>query len=846
MTTTKIPQLAPLTTALDGSEEFEIARNSVSRRLTSINLFKAVGILPGLSGSGNPTPPSGFRIPLYGVSDGQPYSCTLDQAISVTTGTVPAGGTTGQVLTKSSDADYDTTWASNANGDVFGPASSTDNAIARFDLATGKIIQNSGVVVDDSNNMTGVGTLASGAHAVTSSSASAFVVGANGATNPALTVDASASSVATGLNIAGAAAGSRALLSVLSSGTNEGLSIDAKGSGTVRFGATSTGAIEFSRNAVPTASDGASLGTASLNWSDAFLASGAVINFANGDVTVTHSSDILTFSGASTGYRFENPIVADLVGNAVQYMLHDPTILGTVGTSPGNVQNTKYIQGFTPSRQTNGPVGEPIYIDNVWSVGVNWMQGQRPNTSYGGFGYQMESRFYNTAGAPAYFGGEWNWEFIDKAGNTRRFMAMAFPEEAAQAAQLNFNISFARIQFHNYEGTNKIDFRLNTGVVDVRDSIYLKFAVNNTPIMAQNNGSSSAYLNLPFINSSNELKVSQPTLFQVSRNSSPTIVPAAVQIQLLTANANDYIWYGSMPAVTGAATAHRWDGSTTTGWSTLLFNANTATATAHATHAIQTGGASAGDPRVLFTIDGVQDWTAGVDNSDSDKFKISRSSALGTNDCLSIDTSGNTAIASAGSNALAVGASGATNPVLNVDASASSVATGLSVTGAAAGSRAGLAVISSGTDEGLNIDAKGIGSIRLGATSTGAIEFSRNAVPTASDGSALGTTLLHWSDMFLASGGVLNWNNGTFTLTQAAAVLSASGTVRALELGATGDVGGAASTNSLTNVSDVTANSSGVGTIKFKGTTSRDTAGFIKIYIGTTPYYVPVFTAISG
>lgn len=264
MTTTKIPQLAPLTTALDGSEEFEIARNSVSRRLTSINLFKAVGILPGLSGSGNPTPPSGFRIPLYGVSDGQPYSCTLDQAISVTTGTVPAGGTTGQVLTKSSDADYDTTWASNANGDVFGPASSTDNAIARFDLATGKIIQNSGVVVDDSNNMTGVGTLASGAHAVTSSSASAFVVGANGATNPALTVDASASSVETGLNIAGAAAGSRALLSVLSSGTNEGLSIDAKGSGTVRFGATSTGAIEFSRNAVPTASDGSALGTTML------------------------------------------------------------------------------------------------------------------------------------------------------------------------------------------------------------------------------------------------------------------------------------------------------------------------------------------------------------------------------------------------------------------------------------------------------------------------------------------------------------------------------------------------------------------------------------------------------
>lgn len=41
-----------------------------------------------------------------------------------------------------------------ASGDVVGPASSTDNAIARYDLTTGKLIQNSGVTIDDSNNVT--------------------------------------------------------------------------------------------------------------------------------------------------------------------------------------------------------------------------------------------------------------------------------------------------------------------------------------------------------------------------------------------------------------------------------------------------------------------------------------------------------------------------------------------------------------------------------------------------------------------------------------------------------------------------------------------------------------------
>jgi hypothetical protein len=43
---------------------------------------------------------------------------------------------------------------STASGDVVGPASSTDNAIARFDTTTGKLIQNSNASIDDSGNLT--------------------------------------------------------------------------------------------------------------------------------------------------------------------------------------------------------------------------------------------------------------------------------------------------------------------------------------------------------------------------------------------------------------------------------------------------------------------------------------------------------------------------------------------------------------------------------------------------------------------------------------------------------------------------------------------------------------------
>ena len=59
-----------------------------------------------------------------------------------------------------------TTWSTfssggggGGTGDVEGPASSTDNALARFDSTSGKIIQNSAVTVDDSGNIATSGTV---------------------------------------------------------------------------------------------------------------------------------------------------------------------------------------------------------------------------------------------------------------------------------------------------------------------------------------------------------------------------------------------------------------------------------------------------------------------------------------------------------------------------------------------------------------------------------------------------------------------------------------------------------------------------------------------------------------
>ncbi len=51
-------------------------------------------------------------------------------------------------------------WVPDAGGDVVGPGSATDNAITRFDLTTGKLIQNSSITLDDNGYLNFAGNAA--------------------------------------------------------------------------------------------------------------------------------------------------------------------------------------------------------------------------------------------------------------------------------------------------------------------------------------------------------------------------------------------------------------------------------------------------------------------------------------------------------------------------------------------------------------------------------------------------------------------------------------------------------------------------------------------------------------
>lgn len=255
--------------------------------------------------------------------------------------------TTGEIRELRCDADGNLlcSIASSGGGDVNGPASSTDNAIALFDGTGGKTLQNSTVIIDPlAGDMSGVGDITGVAGGIAISTA----------TNGDITIDPGGSGTTTvnagsgGVVISTDAGNSNIVLSPHGTGTIDvrgDITFDADasydigtaavGTGDIHIGSTSgvvfnnnitiardaggtarllftgsAGGYRFDDQLEPTTNDGAAIGSASLAWSDLFLASGAVINFNGGDVLIRHSTNRLYFEDAGE-YSFDQVVVPD-------------------------------------------------------------------------------------------------------------------------------------------------------------------------------------------------------------------------------------------------------------------------------------------------------------------------------------------------------------------------------------------------------------------------------------------------------------------------------------------------------------------------------------------------------
>lgn len=207
----------------------------------------------------------------------------------------------------------------------------------------------------------GAATSATAPFPVSGTSATALTVAQVSATNPTLQVDTSTASAATGLLVRGLAAGSGLVLTVISSGPNEALTLDAKGSGTITIGGSSTGNIQFGGGAATER-----VGTVGANTS-ALSVSATAFN-TNPQLQVdTSAASVVTglkITGAGSGAGVALAAISTAAAETITLDAKGagPVLIGSVST--GNItlgQAGAVLVNFARTVVANGGGAAPTF-----------------------------------------------------------------------------------------------------------------------------------------------------------------------------------------------------------------------------------------------------------------------------------------------------------------------------------------------------------------------------------------------------------------------------------------------------------------------------------------------------
>lgn len=400
----------------------------------------------------------------------------------------------------------------------------------------------------------------------------------------------------------------------------------------------------------PSVSDGLALGTVSLPWSDIFLATGAVIDFANNDSRITHSSGVLTISAGDlrvTTAGTNAASVATLNGTQSfqsKTITNSNNVLGGVTMTLGSDADgdTYYRASNVLTRLAKGTAGQVLTM-NAGATAPEWAAAGGGGGTPGGSTTQLQ---YNNAGS---FGG------ITGATTNGTFVTLTTPVIGAATGTsltLTGNMQVGIAALYKFGGFNTLSYT---------DGVGPKFTDGNT----------SADLIFDVQSLTANRTVTWP-------NASGTVaftsgVPAA---------ANPSASVG-LAAVNGSA-------------STFL----------------RSDGAPALDQGIAPT------WTAAHAFSNT----ITQTSASAT--------------------AFESGPNGGTNPVFRLVNSTASAATGLSITGRAAGAGVDLTVITSSATESLNVVTVGTGS-KINHVNVGNV-----------------TTQISRTEFKVASNNIVGWTSG--------------------------------------------------------------------------------------
>jgi hypothetical protein len=209
-------------------------------------------------------------------------------------------------------------------------------------------------LIISSGALSGITTLASGAHTITATSTNALAVGRQGTTSPALQVDSNTALSVTGLKLTAGIAGAGFATAVVGGNTDEALTLSAKGAGTVTLASGSTGDIQFFSASNKLTSTGALTVAGAISGTGATLTgmtnAGVVTNAAGGALSTLPGTTTTVLHGNASGA----PSFSSISGSDLSGSISISTSGNLTTTGSGVVTSAGAFVGPTATNTING------------------------------------------------------------------------------------------------------------------------------------------------------------------------------------------------------------------------------------------------------------------------------------------------------------------------------------------------------------------------------------------------------------------------------------------------------------------------------------------------------------
>jgi len=489
-------------------------------------------------------------------------------------------------------------------------------------------------------------------------------------------------------------------------------SIRASADDVIMFEVAGVDEIRMSANLLaPETSDGAALGSATKMWSDAFLASGAVINFNNGDVTMTHAANSLTFDGGAVSFN-DNVTL----GNAATDVI---TATGQLTASAGITTPDLFVASgsATGMEIKEGGNNYMTFITNQSAGGAISVG----NSTFSGMFPLIDSAITLGAHTAA---GRFAWsklhvDNIDLDGQGR--IDLDDDQDTSIRASADDIITFEMggTDYLNFATTNLYgrgagSYDLGTTALPLGDI----FVADDKAIQFGNGQDAKIEYDE---NGTDQLRIHQPAAGVVIAGTNPKLVlgDAGAEDTMLAFDGNAVDYH---VALDDSADKLVFGTGTTAGSNTAL----TIDTNNHVT-------------ATYFTASYAQ-----IDILDVNEINsvVRSETTLEVVDKLIVAASGS-ASAAASAGGLQIGGSGGSDTVASV-----------------------LYNHNSGNGGTLDFNVGGTSHVKLGSGSLS---------PAEDNGCSLGNATLAWSDVFLNTGGVINFENGDVTMTHSSNLLNIAG-----------------------------------------------------------------------